>query len=136
MRVCTVGSGAAAAGATTAQRLKDAETRLRRFQAAIAAGIDPAAVVDATNQAQAQRVAAQDELNSASAPASLTAADIRVMVAALGDIGEALSRAEPTMLDSLYEALRMEAVYDADARVVTVTIRPAHVASASVRGGT
>jgi hypothetical protein len=48
MRVCTVGSGAAAAGATTGQRLKDAETRLRRFQAAIAAGIDPAAVVDAT----------------------------------------------------------------------------------------
>ena len=49
---------------------------------------------------------------------------------------QALSRAEPTMLDSLYEALRMEAVYDADARVVTVTIRPAHVASACVRGGT
>jgi DNA invertase Pin-like site-specific DNA recombinase len=118
------------------QRLKDAETRIRRFQAAIAAGIDPAAVVDAINQAQAQRAAAQNELDSASAPASLDTADVRAMVDALGDIGEALSRAEPRLLASLYEALRMEAVYDAEARVVTVTIRPAHVVSACVRGGT
>ena len=61
---------------------------------------------------------------------------VRAMVAALGDIGEALNRAEPAMLGSLYEALRLEAMYDADDRVVTVTIRPAHVASACVRGGT
>ena len=54
----------------------------------------------------------------------------------LGDIGETLNRAEPTMLGSLYEALRLEAVYHAEDRVVTVTIRPAHVASACVRGGT
>jgi hypothetical protein len=58
------------------------------------------------------------------------------MVGALGDIGEALNRAEPTMLGSLYEALRMEAMYDAEARVVTVTIRPAHVTKTCVRGGT
>ena len=58
------------------------------------------------------------------------------MVGALGDIGEALSRAEPRLLASLYKGLRMEAVYDAEARVVTVTIRPAHVVSACVRGGT
>ena len=45
--------------------------------------------------------------------------DVRAMVGALGDIGDALNRAEPTMLGSLYEALRMEAVYDAEARVVT-----------------
>jgi hypothetical protein len=116
--------------------LKDAETRLRRFQAAIAAGIDPAAIVDAINQAQAQCAAAQQELNNASVPAFLSTADVRAMVGALGDIGEALSRAEPSLLGSLYEALRMEAVYDAEARVVTVTIRPSRVASACVRGGT
>ena len=40
------------------------------------------------------------------------------------------------MLGLLYEALRMEAVYDAEARVVTVTIRPAHVTKTCVRGGT
>ena len=67
---------------------------------------------------------------------SLTEADVRAMVGALGDIGVALNRAEPTMLGSLYEALRMKAVYDAEARVVTVTIRPTHVAKTCVRGGT
>ena len=86
------------------QRLNDAEMRLRRFQAAIAAGVDPAAVVDAINQAQVQRAAAKDELNNASAPLFLDTADVRAMVGALGDIGEALSRAEPRLLASLYEA--------------------------------
>jgi hypothetical protein len=81
--------------------LKDAETRLRRFQAAIAAGVDPAAMVDAINQAQAQRAAAQDELNNRSAPATFTATDVKAMVDTLGDIGEALNRAEPTTLGTL-----------------------------------
>lgn len=93
-------------------------------------------MVEAINQAQGLRTAALDALNSRSALVSLTAADVRAMVGALGDIGEALNRAEPTMLGSLNEALRMEAMYDAEARVVTVTIRPAHVAKTCVRGGT
>ena len=46
--------------------------------------------------------------------------DVRAMVGALGDIGDALNRAEPTTLGSLYEALRMEAVCDAEARVSDV----------------
>ena len=93
-------------------------------------------MVDAINQAQARRAAAQDELNDRSAPATFTATDVKAMVDTLGDIGEALNRAEPTILGSLYEARRLEAVYDADDRVVRVTIRPAHVACACVRGGT
>ncbi|MGH3982167.1 MAG: hypothetical protein ACRDST_05640 [Pseudonocardiaceae bacterium] len=35
------------------KRLSEAETRLRRLQAAIEAGVDPAALVDAINEAQA-----------------------------------------------------------------------------------
>jgi hypothetical protein len=35
------------------RRLADAETRLRRHQAAIAAGVDPAALVEVINEAQA-----------------------------------------------------------------------------------
>ena len=122
--------------ATLEQSLKDADTRLRRFQAAIAAGVDPDAVVDAINSAQALRTAARQALESRSAPGSLTTADVRAMVGALGDIGEALNRADPAMLGSLYEALHVEAVYNAEARVVTVSIRPTHVVKACVRGGT
>ena len=58
------------------------------------------------------------------------------MVGALGDIGQAINRTEPTMLGSLYAALLVDAVHDADVHVVTVTIRPAHVAKTCVRGGT
>jgi hypothetical protein len=40
------------------KRLADAETRLRRFQAAVGSGVDPAALVDVINEAQAQQAAA------------------------------------------------------------------------------
>ena len=46
------------------------------------------------------------------------------MVDTLDDIGESHQPREPTILGSLYEALRLEAVYGADDPVVTVTLRP------------
>lgn len=63
----TVAALIASQGETTAtsngrgamkKRLADAEARLQRYQAAIAAGVDPAALVEAINEAQAQRAAA------------------------------------------------------------------------------
>jgi hypothetical protein len=45
------------------KRLTDAESRLKRFQDAIGAGIDPVALLDAINEAQVQRAAAQAELD-------------------------------------------------------------------------
>ena len=51
------------------KRLSEAETRLRRLREAIEAGVDPAAVVEAINGAQAQRAAARAELK-AGGPAS------------------------------------------------------------------
>lgn len=50
----------------TTMRLREAETRLRRFQAAIEAGVDPAALVDAINEAQATRTATRTELDNPS----------------------------------------------------------------------
>ena len=47
------------------QRLSEAETRLRRLRQAIEAGVDPTAVVEAINEAQAQCAAARAELNAA-----------------------------------------------------------------------
>jgi hypothetical protein len=47
------------------KRLSAAEARLRKFQAAIEAGVDPAAMVEGMNQAQAERVAARAELDNA-----------------------------------------------------------------------
>ncbi|MDQ3765615.1 MAG: hypothetical protein M3460_30590 [Actinomycetota bacterium] len=46
------------------KRLSDAETRLRRLYAAIEAGVDSAAMVNAINEAQATRAAAHAELEN------------------------------------------------------------------------
>jgi hypothetical protein len=57
------------------------------------------------------------------------------MIDSVGDVGHALNRADPTRLQELYEALRLEMIYDADTRTVDVTIQPARRGSARVRGG-
>jgi hypothetical protein len=53
------------------KRMADAEARLRRFQAAIAAGIDPAALVEVINTAQAERAAAPAELDNVPAQSAI-----------------------------------------------------------------
>jgi hypothetical protein len=45
-------------------RLKDADKRLRRHQAAIEAGVNPAALVELINAADAERPAAKAELET------------------------------------------------------------------------
>ncbi|MGH3822728.1 MAG: nucleotide disphospho-sugar-binding domain-containing protein [Pseudonocardiaceae bacterium] len=74
------------------KRLAAAEARLRRYQAAVAAGVDPAAVVEVINDAQAQRAAAQAELQGAPAPNELTGAEVYAPVthAGMGSTMEAL----------------------------------------------
>lgn len=89
------------ARADVKQRLTDVEARLRRFQAAIASGVDPAALVKAINAAQAERAAARAELDGTPAPGVLTEAEVYAMVDALGDVGAALAEARPGSLTQL-----------------------------------
>ena len=70
------GNAASVGRESAKRRLKDAERRLRRFQEAIAAGIDPAALVESMNEAQAQRAAARAELDNMRAPDTLDAAEV------------------------------------------------------------
>ena len=65
------------------QRLHDAEARVRRLQAAIAAGVDPAALVEAINETQAQRVTAQVELQHIAAPDAMSSEDIYALIKSL-----------------------------------------------------
>lgn len=118
-----------------AQRLEKAETRLRRLRAAIEAGADPAAFVEAINEAQEQRASARAHLDGTPAPESLTKAEIHAMIDSLGDVGEALSSAEPDKLNTLYEKLGLSLVFDPHERAVEVTAAP-RVANVCVRGGT
>jgi enoyl-CoA hydratase/carnithine racemase len=95
------GGTASAANEGARTRLKNAEEALRRLQAAIVAGINPAAVKEAINAAQTQRETARAALASASPSGRLDVAEVYAMVDALGDVGEAIKHARPESLTKL-----------------------------------
>jgi len=93
-------------GPTAAKRrLLDAEARIRRFQDAIGAGVDPAALVDPLNRAQTERAAAQAEIDNAPASTTLMGAEVHAMIDSLGDVSAALRDADPMRLHQLYRRL-------------------------------
>ncbi|MGW1682651.1 hypothetical protein [Saccharopolyspora sp. NPDC002376] len=87
---------------TAKKRLTDAEARLRRFQEAIGAGVDPAALAEAINQTQAERAAARAELENKPAPNTLSDAEIYAMIDSLGNVGASLSSAKPEGLPRVW----------------------------------
>ncbi|MEV0054312.1 recombinase family protein [Saccharopolyspora shandongensis] len=122
---------------TAKKRLADAEARLRRFQAAIGAGVDPEALTEAINEAQVERAAARAELENKPAPNALTDAEIYAMIDSLGDVGAALSSVKPDRLTNLYQAVDLQVRYEPAERAAQIKIHPAsRVNSVRVRGGT
>ena len=117
------------------RRLLDAESRIRRFQDAIAAGVDPAALVDPLNRAQAECTAAQAEIDNAPASTTLTDAEVYAMIDSLGDVGAALRNADPIRLHQLYRRLDLSVRFEPTEQAAYVIARP-RVDSARVRGGT
>jgi hypothetical protein len=87
--------GQARARDAAKRRLSDAEARLRRFQEAIGAGIDPTALVDVINEAHAQRAAARAELEGAPASTDVTNAEVHAMIDSLGDVGPRSAAGRP-----------------------------------------
>jgi hypothetical protein len=126
---------AAAVVETVKKRHSDAEARLRRLQAAIEAGVDPAALVEAINEAQAQRAAARAELDGAAPPTAVSEAEVHAMIDALGDVGSALKYSKPEALERLYDRLNLELFYEPKGRTVLASMTP-RVVSECVRGGT
>lgn len=115
------------------QRLADAQTQVRRLQEAIKAGADPAALVEAINEAQATRAAAQAELDNSPDPAVIGEAEVYAMVDSLGDVGSELKVAKPESLGRLYDNLNIDLKYEPHAGTVEATIAP-RVVSKRVRG--
>ena len=92
-------------------------------------------MVEAINQAQAERVAAQAEIDNAPARTALTKAEIYAMVDSLGDVGAMISDATPMSLSRLYRDMNLELRYEPEEQAVYVTACP-RVDSERVRGGT
>lgn len=117
-------------------QLTEAEGRLRRLQEAIEAGVEPTALVESINQVQAERTAAQAQLDHAPESTALSVEEIHTMIDSLGDVGRTLKRADPNALRELYAALGLEMIYDPDSRIVDVSVKPGRRDSACVGGGT
>jgi hypothetical protein len=117
------------------KKLADAETRMRRLQLSIEAGVEPAAVADALNRALEEREAARADLDRVPTTNVLTEKKIAEIVDGLGNVAELLNSADPSELAALYAALRLEMVYNAAAKIVGVSIRPTGRGSDRVRGG-
>lgn len=119
------------------KRITDAETRLRRFQDAIEAGVDPAALTEKMNEAQAERAAAKAEFEATPTTSALSEAEIHARIDSLGEIGPALANASPENLANLYTAIALQVRYQPDAHTADVTIEPVgRVNSKCVGGGT
>ncbi|MBQ6642265.1 MAG: hypothetical protein IJH84_14710 [Saccharopolyspora sp.] len=118
-------------------KLADAETRLSKFQAAIEAGVNPAAMVEAINTAQSERAALKAELDHAPTPSTYTDAEVYAMIDSLGDLGKDISKAKPERLASIYESVDLHVQFEHATRAAYATIHPVgRVDSARVRGGT
>lgn len=117
------GAGSAPGGKIKT-KITEAATKLRRLQDAIKAGVNPAALVDAINDAQAELEAAEAERALQPEARTITRAEVYAMIDYLGNVGVALNRGDPAELQKLYEALRLEIIYHADEKAAEVAIRP------------
>jgi hypothetical protein len=128
------GGAASTANEGARTRLKDAEEALRRLQAAIVAGIEPAAVKEPMNAAQAQREAARVALAAEPPSSRLDVAEVYAMIDALGDVGEAIKDARPDSLAKLYKELGIKVSYRHEESGGEAVISLV-VANVRVRGG-
>jgi hypothetical protein len=124
----------AARGNAAAKAVAEVERRLRRPQSAIEAGVDPTALCEPINRAQQELDAARAEQQHNPSVQALSRAEIDAMIDYLGDVGGALSEADPAQLEELYRSLRLEVIYEPGERIAQVSIRPNRV-SERVRGG-
>jgi hypothetical protein len=103
--------------------MADAETRLRIFQAAIAAGVDPAAMVDVINTAQAERAAAQAEIDNSPAQTLMDRAEVYARVDSLGDVEATLKDGSSERLAELYDGANLQVLYEPETRIAEVSMR-------------
>jgi hypothetical protein len=117
-------------------RLTNAEAKMRRLQAAIEAGVDPVALVESINEAQAERTALRAELDNLPTGNMRSDAEIYARIDTLAELGTGLSRSNPDRLASFYTAVDLRVCYDHETGAADVTIEPLlRVNSECVRGG-
>ncbi|WP_281257485.1 recombinase family protein [Actinophytocola xinjiangensis] len=107
--------------------------RFRRAGKDIAAGVDPAALLEVINAAQAEREAVRATLATVGRTDALTDAEVYAMIDSLGDVGATLKGRTPDGLIRLYESLRLQLRYEPQEQAVYVSASP-RVVGERVRG--
>ncbi|WP_328663150.1 recombinase family protein [Nocardia salmonicida] len=102
-------------------RIEQAGTRIGRHLAAIEAGVDPQAVVDALNSAQADKAAAQVELNNLPKEEKFTETEFRKLIGSLGNVRLILAGGAPEHKQELYNAITLQVRYAHLERQVTIS---------------
>jgi hypothetical protein len=115
-------------------RIADANQKLERYTRAIEAGIDPSSLVGAMNAAQAERAAAQVELDTIPRPVQVTVRELSGIIDSHGDIRARLDAGDPVDKMELYKALEVQIRYQPIQRRAQVSAGLA-VVSTGVRRG-
>ncbi|MFJ9619052.1 recombinase family protein [Streptomyces noursei] len=107
--------------------IRAVEQKLAQYRAALDAGADPTVVAEWIAEAQRDKRLADQRLARRLDPTAerLTVAELRRIVAGLGDIKSRLSHADPSRKEELYRELGLELSYDAKTLVLHVEARPA-----------
>ncbi|MFD7013538.1 recombinase family protein [Streptomyces sp. NPDC059928] len=107
--------------------IADCDRRIAHYRAALDRGTDPELITRWITQTQAEKAAAQRQLNETDQAQRtvLTEDQIRELIEQLGNIHAALASAAPEDKQQLYLALGLQLTYYAKERIVTVESQPA-----------
>ncbi|GAB1510311.1 hypothetical protein JCM33774_23530 [Actinophytocola sp. KF-1] len=89
--------------------------------------------MEAINTAQAERAAAQAEINNTPAPNLMEAAEAYARIDSLGDVPATLSRVSREKLAELYAGTGLQVLYEPGGSTAEISMR---VNNVRVRGGT
>jgi hypothetical protein len=119
-------------------RVAAAEAAMERLRRALDAGCDQAELREQYNLAVGEKRAAEAALAAAPRDEDLSRQEIETIIDGLGDIGQALDRAEAADLADLYASLRLSLTYHHAEQIVDVKVDPTadRVDEYRVRGGT
>jgi site-specific DNA recombinase len=108
----------------TRQKIKDCDTKLAGYRAALDAGADPTVVTGWIAQTQADRARATAEFHTATedSPHRMSRAEITQLVDTLGDASAVLRRADPHVKAEVYRQLGLRLNYSPETETVRAEI--------------
>jgi site-specific DNA recombinase len=121
------------------QAIRECETKMARYRAALDAGGDVQEITSWINAAKAERLQAEATICSSGAPARLSRQEITTVVEYFADLATVVRDADPTDKAEIYRGLNLVLTYQPAAQTVRAQAHLAgdpHGVMVRVRGGT